>query len=116
LKNLKDMDEESEKMKRGVEEQTISDTIVLPPFRSSGAIQGSVPRTPPEIRVWHFTLERPRSATWREAQGKISLRFPRRFIPTMFYQTRTLILSDLEVPLKEKGSLHAKYFSAWLKE
>jgi len=52
-------------------ERTFSDTKMLPPFRSSGAIQGSVPRTPPEIKVWHFTFERPRSATCREAEVKI---------------------------------------------
>lgn len=46
------------------ERETFSDTRLLLPFRSSGAIQGSVPRTPPEISVWHFTLESPKSPTW----------------------------------------------------
>jgi hypothetical protein len=30
---------------------TFSETKLLLPFRSSGAIHGSVPRTPPEMRV-----------------------------------------------------------------
>jgi hypothetical protein len=42
---------------------TFSDTKLLLPFRSSGAIQGKVPLTPPEIRVWHFTFDRPKSPT-----------------------------------------------------
>jgi hypothetical protein len=50
---------------RGVTEQTFSETRLLLPFNSSGAIQGSVPRTPPEISVWHLTFDKPKSPTYK---------------------------------------------------
>lgn len=49
-------------------ETTFSETRLLLPFKSSGAIHGSVPRTPPDIRVWHFTLDSPRSPTWNSKE------------------------------------------------
>ena len=49
---------------------TFSETRLLLPFRSSGAIHGSVPRTPPEISVWHFTLDRPKSPTWCKSRSE----------------------------------------------
>jgi hypothetical protein len=47
-------------------EQTFSETRLLLPFNSSGAIQGSVPLTPPEINVWHLTFDKPKSPTYRD--------------------------------------------------
>ena len=52
-------------------EQTFSETRLLLPFNSSGAIQGSVPRTPPEISVWHLTFDRPQSPTYNK--GAVTL-------------------------------------------
>jgi hypothetical protein len=46
-------------------QHTFSETRLLLPFNSSGAIQGSVPLTPPEINVWHLTLDRPKSPTYK---------------------------------------------------
>jgi hypothetical protein len=49
---------------------TFSETRLLLPFRSSGAIHGSVPRTPPEISVLHFTFDRPKSPTWSKSRSE----------------------------------------------
>jgi hypothetical protein len=46
--------------------QTFSETRLLLPFNSSGAIQGSVPRTPPDISVWHLTFDKPKSPTYKK--------------------------------------------------
>jgi hypothetical protein len=45
--------------------QTFSETRLLLPFNNSGAIQGSVPLTPPEISVWHLTFDNPKSPTYK---------------------------------------------------
>uniref|UniRef100_A0A7C9EJ61 Uncharacterized protein n=1 Tax=Opuntia streptacantha TaxID=393608 RepID=A0A7C9EJ61_OPUST len=42
---------------------TFSETLLLLPFNSSGAIHGSVPRTPPETKVLRFILDKPKSPT-----------------------------------------------------
>lgn len=42
---------------------TFSETRLLLPFNSSGAIHGSVPRTPPETRVLRLILDNPKSPT-----------------------------------------------------
>jgi hypothetical protein len=52
---------------------TFSVTILLLPFSNSGAIQGRVPRTPPDTIVWCFTLERPRSPTCQVIQHQSML-------------------------------------------
>ena len=39
--------------------------MLLLPFSSSGAIQGSVPRTPPETKVFRLILDKPKSPTWK---------------------------------------------------
>ena len=51
--------------KKEATEPTFSETRLLLPFNSSGAIQGSVPRTPPEISVWHLTFDKPKSPTYK---------------------------------------------------
>ena len=38
---------------------------MLLPFSSSGAIQGSVPRTPPETKVFRLIFDKPKSPTWK---------------------------------------------------
>lgn len=43
---------------------TFSVTPLLLPSSSSGAIQGSVPLTPPETSVLRLILERPKSPTY----------------------------------------------------
>ena len=53
--------------------RTFSDTKLLPPFRSSGAIKGSVPHTPPETKEWHFTFERPRDQQPAEKERRKSV-------------------------------------------
>jgi len=45
---------------------TFSETLLLLPFRSSGAIQGSVPRTPPVTKVFRLIFDKPKSPTWEE--------------------------------------------------
>lgn len=42
---------------------TFSDTRLLLPFKSSGAIHGRVPRTPPETKVLRLILDNPKSPT-----------------------------------------------------
>lgn len=42
---------------------TFSETLLLLPFSSSGAIHGRVPLTPPETSVFRLIFERPKSAT-----------------------------------------------------
>lgn len=42
---------------------TFSETRLLLPLSSSGAIHGSVPRTPPETRVLRLILDNPKSPT-----------------------------------------------------
>lgn len=44
---------------------TFSETLLLPPLSSSGAIQGRVPRTPPETKVFRLIFDKPKSATWK---------------------------------------------------
>ena len=43
---------------------TFSETLLLLPFRSSGAIQGNVPRTPPVTKVFRLIFYKPKSPTW----------------------------------------------------
>ena len=43
---------------------TFSETLLLLPFRSSGAIHGRVPLTPPETKVFRLIFDRPKSPTW----------------------------------------------------
>ena len=43
---------------------TFSETLLLLPFSSSGAIHGRVPLTPPDTKVFRLIFERPKSATW----------------------------------------------------
>lgn len=45
---------------------TFSVTMLLFPLKSSGAIQGKVPRTPPETKVCCFTFDKPRSPIYRD--------------------------------------------------
>jgi hypothetical protein len=47
-------------------EQTFSETRLMLPLSSSGAIHGSVPLTPPEINVWHLTFDKPKSPTYKD--------------------------------------------------
>lgn len=42
---------------------TFSETRLLLPFNNSGAIHGSVPRTPPDTRVLRLILDNPKSPT-----------------------------------------------------
>ena len=42
---------------------TFSETRLLLPFNSSGAIHGSVPLTPPETSVFLLILDNPKSPT-----------------------------------------------------
>lgn len=44
---------------------TFSETRLLLPFSSSGAIHGSVPLTPPDTRVLRLILDNPKSPTCR---------------------------------------------------
>jgi len=46
-----------------MDKSTFSETRLLLPFNSSGAIQGSVPRTPPETNVLRLILDNPKSPT-----------------------------------------------------
>lgn len=39
--------------------------MLLLPLKSSGAIHGNVPRTPPDTKVFCFTLDKPKSPIWR---------------------------------------------------
>jgi len=49
---------------------TFSETLLLLPFRSSGAIHGKVPRTPPDTNVFLLIFDKPKSPTWgRRACG-----------------------------------------------
>jgi len=46
-----------------IKDLTFSDTLLLLPFNSSGAIHGRVPRTPPETKVLRLILDNPKSPT-----------------------------------------------------
>jgi len=46
---------------------TFSETILLFPLRSSGAIHGKVPLTPPDTKVCCLTFDSPRSPIWSES-------------------------------------------------
>ena len=42
---------------------TFSETLLLLPFKSSGAIHGKVPRTPPDTNVFLLIFDKPKSPT-----------------------------------------------------
>lgn len=47
----------------GGKKLAFSETLLLLPFSSSGAIHGRVPRTPPETKVLRLILDNPKSPT-----------------------------------------------------
>lgn len=49
---------------------TFSVTMLLLPLRSSGAIHGNVPRTPPDTKVCCFTFDNPRSPIYIQIQSE----------------------------------------------
>lgn len=49
---------------------TFSETRLLLPFNSSGAIHGSVPLTPPDTRVLRLILDNPKSPTYKSPSTK----------------------------------------------
>lgn len=53
--------------------QTFSETRLLLPLNSSGAIHGSVPRTPPDISVFRLILDNPKSPTCRKQHTMTNL-------------------------------------------
>jgi hypothetical protein len=57
---------------------TFSDTILLFPLKSSGAIHGKVPLTPPDTKVCCLTFDSPRSPIWSEVikLGKVRRQYP----------------------------------------
>lgn len=48
---------------------TFSETRLLLPFNSSGAIHGRVPRTPPDTRVLRLILDNPKSPTCQKKKN-----------------------------------------------
>ena len=80
--------------------QTFSETRLLLPFNSSGAIHGKVPRTPPDTRVLRLILDNPKSPTWKSSR----LALHRQIVEqqTMNHTTNYLAYGPLRIPQIDK--------------
>ena len=80
---------------------TFSETLLLLPFSSSGAIQGRVPRTPPVTKVLRLIFDKPKSPTWERKflsllnTQKCDIHTDRKILPDTVYIPCILDVKDL---------------------